>query len=115
MTVQSRVNNQSANPKLLSASFQDGRIGWNTPAGKPFGGRGLSGSVVVNGHSVRLYDVPPPTGTDAAGNGGSAHEYRLPGGLLWRWNLRSRDGFIELDACLVNVGDRDVTIGEWNL
>ena len=112
---QSRVNNQSANPKLLSASFQDGRIVWDAPAGRPFEGRGLSGSVVVDGRVVRLEDAQPPAGAEAVGESGISREYRLPGGLLWRWNLRSRDGFIELDACLDNAGDRDVTIGEWNL
>ena len=115
MPVKPRVNNRVSNPLWLSASFQDGRIAWNTPAGKPFGSRGLSGSVVVDGRVVRLDDAQPPTGIAAAGDGGSAREYHLPNGLLWRWNLRSGCGFIELDACLVNAGDRDVTVGEWNL
>ena len=115
MPVKPCSSQNNPNPITLSAVFQDGRIAWHTPDGKPFGSRGLSGSVVVDGQLARLDDARPPAGHDAGGDGGSAREYHLPNGLVWRWNLRSVCGCIELEACLVNAGERDVTVGEWNL
>ncbi len=115
MPAEHRENNKGRNPQSFSASFREGRIALETEAGKPFAFRGLSGSVVVNGRVVRLEEAQPPTGVDAASESGVAREYRLPNGLLWRWNLRTSCGFIELDACLTNAGGTDVTVGEWNL